>query len=345
MLPNTSPLSRDYKRIPVIDPPSSLHTPGFEYRQPDWPWIMIPQGESRQLTLGIDTQSPVVFNGLNKKGEFLYLGSALCHVKLFGSLLTIRGLYNRMNIPIDLYQPGRNLRIFVSVKLKLKVYIIAHYVEHGPLLKTRITREQLREVIKHANAILTPHANIYLVLAIEGTLSYERIGKRLGSSVNDAPSDGRENEGVLFKKHKKDIPTPNGRLINLFLVRSLKRETSNPYASMDAEGCCIFEDHLHFSDTYDTKRAGVTLAHEVVHYLIMRKGPFQPYIDNNLPGEFDPAHTSDPKSLMYPHAMNAPYGNRLSRAEIEQINPSLPSSFYRRPIIDPFSSEESDNLI
>ena len=342
MLPNTSPLSRDYKRIPVIDPPPSLHTPGFEYRQPNWPWIMIPVGESRNLTLGIDTQSPVVFNGLNKKGEFLYLGSALCQVKLLGSLLIVRGLVNRRDIPIDLYQPGRHLRIFITVKPKLSVHIIAHYVEHGPLLKTRITREQLREVIKHANAILTPHANIYLILAIEGTLSYERIGKRLGSSVNTSE---REDEVVLLKKHKKYIPTSNGRLINLFLVRSHKREADNPLATMDAEGCCIFEDHLHFSDTYDTKRAGVTLAHEVVHYLIMRKGPFQPYIDNNLPGEFDPDHTSDPKSLMYPHAVNAPYGNRLSRAEIEQINPSLPSSFYRRPIIDPFSSEESDNLI
>jgi len=126
--------------IAVIDPQASAF--GYEHRRPDWPWIMVPEGETRTLTLGINAKDPVVLNGPAPDGTVELLHMNRCHVKLNGMRLQIRGMQSTRNIPIDLYQPGRYLRVWVSVKSRLDVHIIAHYVEHGPLLKTRISKEQ-----------------------------------------------------------------------------------------------------------------------------------------------------------------------------------------------------------
>jgi len=153
----------------------------------------------------------------------------------------------------------------------------------------------------------------------------------LGLSV-EYSSDAVTQEQALLNAHKQTIPTTNW-VVNLFLVRGYKgknkREKKNPLATMSNDGCCIFEDHLHESDTYDTKKAGHTLAHEVSHYLIGA---------NPKPIKDDPAHTSNPNSLMYPHSSG---GTRLSRAEIEKMNPSI--SYVRQlPAIDPFGAPDPD---
>lgn len=310
-------------RIPVIDPHPLSAPPGYEYRWPEWPWIMVPVGKTRILHLGIDGKSPVTIDRLTANGEVASLGLSFCKASLNGSALSITGMLNKRNIPIDLYQPGRQLRVWVTVKAKRDVQIIAHYVEHGPLLKTKITREQLREVIKNANLILNPQANVNLVLARETALSYKRIGKRLGFSVDQSSND-KKDERALLTKYAQEIPTARGGVVNLFLVRSLKKredKKDNPLANMDENWCCVFEDHLHMGGPYDTKMAGHSLAHEVVHALMaVHINPFQPYIDNNLPGKIDHAHTSGNHSLMHPAGL----GTRLSRAEIERINPSPP---------------------
>jgi hypothetical protein len=334
-LPSAGSSPLDVRRIPVIDPHPLNAPPGYEYQQPGWPWIMVPEGKTRILRLGIDSKSPVTINGLTGNGEVTSLGLSFCKVSLNGGFLSITGMLSKRNMPIDLYQPGRQLRIWVTVKAKRDVPIIAHYVEHGPLLKTKITREQLRDVIKNANQILNPQANVNLVLSRETTLSYERIGKRLGFSV-DQSSDAKKDERALLTRHAQQIPNARGGVVNLFLVRSLKKRENkkdNPLANMDANWCCVFEDHLHMGGPYDTKMAGHSLAHEVVHALMaVHIKPFQPYIDNNLPGEVDHAHTSGKHSLMHPAGL----GTRLSRAEIERINPSLPIG--NKPMSNPFST-------
>jgi hypothetical protein len=317
------------------------HGLAWENRPPASPWIMVPSGETRALALA--TGLPVVIDHVDEQGQLhdwmkmpVYRAHAL-HNKVF-----ITGRTATMNAPLDVHVPGAHLRILVSVKPRMTVPIVAHYVEHGPVLKTRTTPEHLRQMIEFANRILVPQTNVRLQLAMQRVLTHRQIGKSLGPVIRYDPEDRQTgDEPALITRHKIDIPVKNREFpaLNLFLVRAVNRKgKENELAHANPDGCCIFEDRV-VGNSYAVQRGGHVLAHEVGHYLRFLSnqrdaralGIGDPQREADLLGRFysvDDHRPTDPNNLMYPTWDG---GTRLDRSQIERFNPTKPwSSTYPR---------------
>lgn len=323
---------------------------GYEHRRPREPWLMVPKDGTRALTLQVDPGHPVMIRLVTAESELRFadqgevmdrLRKAVCRVHVSGNQLVVRGLAPARNIPIDLVHRGHKLRVMVSVKERRTLPIVAHYVEHGPLLKTRMTRERLREVLDYANAFLL-QANVRLVLAIESTLGHERIfapgagngpaGKSLGRVVKDTE------EYELLVRHRIALPESRNRAeyppLNVFFVRDVEYGNIDPgfegeiAAFTDSRGNCIFGDGRRYPGTAGPRKEGETLAHEAVHHLIFLRGL------ERHPDGWDELHhvkaESDPHNLMADKKLRF-HKTRLTRDQIETINDS-------RAYVPPFGS-------
>src|SRR5262245_66067857 len=109
---------------------------GYEHSPPRAPWLMVPRTETRALTLSLDGGHPVTIRNADDQGNIrTRMGLPLCRVRVVGNQLVIEGLRESRDIPIDLVHRGRELRVMVTVKNRRTLPIVAHYVEHGPLLR------------------------------------------------------------------------------------------------------------------------------------------------------------------------------------------------------------------
>lgn len=296
------------REIPVFGPTDSKL--GYEYRPGKPPWIMVPEGKTRRLLLGLNMGLPTEIRNVDDQGRFIHSHSPIYTARLRGNELSITGHYPAHGVPVELYQPVSQLRVFVSILTARTLPIIVHYVEHGPRLRTQTTREQLKAMIAVANEILVPQANIRLLLAIEGVLSHERIGKNLGQHVRYGGNRANpRDEWNLITKHKLGIAQLRWHEyepLNLFLVSSLRGRKDflsgireDPGGATD-DGCCIFEDHD------DTTMRGEALAHEAVHHLLQIQ---------HFKGEHH--KENEIANLMYPSASG---GRRLTRQQVDTLN-------------------------
>lgn len=312
---------------------------GYEHRPPREPWLMVPMGGTRALTLNVDSGHAVFINNADDQGIIRnYLGMRVCQARIVGNQLFIQGLGSGKDVPINLDHRGRQLRVMVSAKIRRTLPIIAHYVEHGPLLKTRITREVVRDIIDQANAVLF-QANVRLSLARDPVLAHERIFAPDPAAKDTDPrkpakrSLGRvvrnSEEWQLITRHRLTIPHGHAEYppLNVFFVRAWEdiekegEKETHELASTDNQGNCIFEDPggvrnpIGFGKANWGKVGGKVLAHEVGHHLLF-------VADIN-----DSHHVKAPDNLMY-EANTSLHANRLTRDQIETINPSNPFKPY-----------------
>ncbi len=271
---------------------------GYERITPGPPDLMLPVGSTRTLTIGTPGRGPLVVEDLDNSGLIGPQGN--CRVRLLDKMLVLEGRQPG-SIWITLQQDGRSLDIHVSVKVQVEIPIVAHFVEHGPHLKTRMTHTTLLETIGSANRILMPQANATVVLDEERDLTYAMTGKRLGRTVTEIHGN-TEDEWADVTKHKKPPPPDKPRLLNLFLVRrfeSIDEDKPGREVAATGDGCCIFEDRFTFGK-FEAAAAGSTLAHEIGHH-------------------FKLDHVNDQRRLMYELQ---PRRDRLTRSEADRINPT-----------------------
>jgi hypothetical protein len=284
---------------------------GYEWFPPMLPRLMVPLQGARYVTLVTPAQGPVAITNASDSGIVSdWLGQACCRAILRNKMLTVYGMNRPCRISIDLQQGDSRFSIMVTLKESLEVPTIAHYVEHGPLRKTRMTPAMLREMIVIANGILEPQANVKIVLKTDSVLRHEVIGAPLGRVVTDIPQNENDECSRLTTHAIRD-----GRphLLNLFLVRRFETEGSNPVEGSNpdggraddlagtANGCCIFEDQIR-GGRLDGPSAGQTLAHEVGHHLDLL----------DLYGD------GDTESLMYYRA--SADRDRISAEEADKMN-------------------------
>lgn len=320
----------------VIGPSGSSR--GYERHPSRAPWLMVPVGGSRALALNAgDGGSPAIRNATGQGYLLDHKRTPVCWASIGGSQLFLRGIAPRRDIPVDLVHRGRALRVVVSTKVTRTLPIIAHYVEHAPGLKTAMTGTLLRSMIDGANALLR-QANVQLSLAIESSLTHERIfrpdpGQPAAADPQSrfGPSLGRVVRGEewehLLVRHSLTLPDPRARGVdseykplNIFFVPRYEktRLAEGIVASTDNKGTCVFEDHR------NATLAAETLAHEAVHHLMY------------LAGDDGEHHVErDRTNLMFAENTR-PDGTRLTRAQIETINYSA-EAFPDLRLIDPFS--------
>ncbi len=298
---------------------------GYEHRPPREPWLMVPKNGTRALTLSAGGDPITVSNADDHGAIRNFIGLPACRVRVVGNQLFVHGLLDYRDIPIDLVHRGQRLRVMVSVKHRRTLPIIAHYVEHGPLLKTRMSRELLREIIDQANAMLF-QANVHLSLALESVLTHERIfGPGAATNSGGATKPTKRSLGPVVKKDelhllkKRSLTVPYDRSVeyppaNVFLVRERERGIA---ATMDERGNCVYEDpsppHNLVGKSNIAHFGGQVLAHEAGHYLLFLAG---------ISG--DTHHVeADPYNLMHPKTERF-QGTRLTRDQIETFNRSIP---------------------
>ena len=334
----TSVRSSPRAAAPALIGPSETSR-GFEHRPPQDPWVMVPVDGSRALTLNVSAPWTAAIVNAPRDG---YLrdanGIPVCWAKIAGSQLFLRGLQPRKDLPIDLVVAGRSCRVMVSTKAKRTLPIIAHYVEHAPGFRTRMTPALLRDVLGRANAILL-HANIHLSLAIEGVLASERIfrpqpgeaspddlKRRAAATLGHTVTD--DEWRTLLAKHAHSLPNPivtrgvrtEYDPLNVFFVRRYEHKgaTGGVRGATDQFGTCLIEDHR------DPALWTDTLAHEIVHHLL--------FLAKVKPD--DHHDKTDRANLLYPvHTAKA--AARLSRTQIEKINFSMDA--FPRQTFDPFA--------
>jgi hypothetical protein len=270
---------------------------GYERPSLSPPYLMVPVNGSRTLTIRAPGQGPVEVADVGDQGFLCDAqGRPSCRARMLNRMLVVEGLLPG-RIAIGLRQGAAKLDILVSIKEAVKVPVIAHYVEQGPLTKTKMTAAMLRAMIAGANGILGPEANVTIALREERTLSHAAIGKALGLVVTEIPGDTNDEWSRVTKHAVRDPAAP--RLLNLFLVRRFEVEdASTDDLAGTRGGCCLLEDQIK-GGSLDS-RAGTTLAHEVGHHLGLH----------------------DIKDSQFLMSFRRPHGNRLSRSEIDRINPS-----------------------
>ncbi len=313
----------------------------YENRPPDWPWIMVPMGATRALALGPASTAGLFTRQVNSALPFTLknlddqsmLRGGYYAARISGNHLFITGYLGVSNAPLDVHQPGAQLRIWVTIKPRMTLPIVVHYVEHGPMLKTRTTPDDMRQIIEYANRILVPQTNIRLQLAVQSVLSHERIGKRLGPVIRyDPERSDPDNEWDLITKHKITIPAKNMEFaaLNVFVVRELNRQGKTNDAGAVSSGCCLFEDRV-AGKIRNVQRGGRILAHEVGHHLhhlaaerdARDLGDGDAQRQRRLEASFLAAEEhqhDDSKNVMSWSAG----GDRLNRAQIEKFNPTSP---------------------
>ena len=234
-------------------------------------------------------------NGNRLQVEGLEAGEAIIKLRIFDSIFAIK----------------------LTVKDELIVPTVAHFVQHGPFHKTRITEPTLNEIIKETNAILQPQANVKIVLQDAKPLSFRTIGKTLGRTVVSS-SNKLEDERKLLKNQTTLINKPKG--LNLFLVRRYEIEdypngTRRERRDQDRElagtggGICILEDHIKGGKLHILS-AGNTLAHEVGHHLGLNGGP-------------NDGHNDNKSYLMYESSkVGKRSGDRIAPHEADRMNRS-----------------------
>src|SRR5262245_3246282 len=119
---------------------------GYEHRPPKAPWLMVPENMTRALTLRLEGGQPVTVRN-SKDGYVLdHFGGRLCRAYVSGDQLFIRwaGGLPRRDVPIELSNQWRELRVMVSLKRRKTLPIIAHYVEQQPGKWTGMTPARLR---------------------------------------------------------------------------------------------------------------------------------------------------------------------------------------------------------
>ncbi|HUL10458.1 MAG TPA: matrixin family metalloprotease [Candidatus Acidoferrum sp.] len=278
----------------VITPDRPEGYERLSFRRPD---LMVPVNGTRTLTMRTPGQAPVEIINADDGGLFRdFMDRPCCRARVVNNkLLVVDGLLSG-RITIELRQGAAQLDIAVTIKDALEVPLIAHYVQQGPLTKTKMTPAMLRAMIAGANDILRPEANVTITLREERTLTRAEIGKSLGRVVTEIPNN-TDDEWSLVTKHAVRDPSAR-RLLNLFLVRRFETEDDDPLNDLAAtgDGCCLFEDQIR-GGSLDSD-AGSTLAHEVGHHLGLD-------------------HVEDRRFLMY---KARPHGNRLSRSEGDRIN-------------------------
>jgi len=294
-LPKPIQFPRELPGLWTVFPDSQDGYERIAARPPD---LMLPVGSTRTLIIGTPGQGPLAVADHDDSGLIGAQGN--CRVRLLDKMLLLEGL-QAGSIWITLQQGSKSFDIHVSVKAQAEFPIVAHLVEHGPQLKTRMTRATLLQMIDSANLILTPQANATIVLDEVRDLTHAMIGKRLGRTVTEV-FGRKDDEWAEVTKHKKTPPPDKPRLLNLFLVRrfeSIDKDEPGREVAATRDGCCILEDRF-TSGRFEAETAGSTLAHEIGHHVKLH-------------------HVDDTRRLMYE---SQPRGDRLSRSEADRFNPT-----------------------
>jgi hypothetical protein len=311
--------------IRPFDPnnPKRIDVDGFESTPPG---LFVPTGGQRALLINVLGQEPLL---VANAAEFL--GSASpCWVVLSGNFLTIIGR-RPGRVSIELQKGDATKSIDVTIKNERKIPIVAHFVEHGPTRKTRMTRATLDELIAAADGLLRPKANVRVVLLDARSLPYDlvrtapdgTVGRGLGRTVRTG-DDARRDEWNMVARHavpasdmrhlaeKRSVSAADLRhLLNLFLVRRFEDDDKDERddsgrsrqpreaAATDKAGNCVLEDRFK-AGGLERGAVGKTLAHEICHHLGLD-------------------HVADETALMY---RSQPHGDLLSLREAHRINPS-----------------------
>ncbi|WP_299815724.1 hypothetical protein [uncultured Roseibium sp.] len=302
----------------------------------DGAWIMVPEGSERSIRIGIDPDSPVRIagKGVDEEGYACsFTKERLLRAVIKGQCLVIKGLNSCKDCKLDLFQNGKHLRVYVSVKPRRIVPIFAFHVEHGPGLKSRVSSGELRTVFKIANSeVLIPQCNVELRLLGDELLSHKDIGRHLGFVVRSDSYENKRDEFKYLKPFAKEraFPQPSGadhiKTVNVFIVRemvSTQKKGERPTKAnglMDYDtGMCLLDDRSYRKTTHINSIAR-TLSHEVGHLLI------QQLYTHNADIVQPHAHNPYDDALMYPGGL----GNKLYRVEVEAMNPTSfrPPSWY-----------------
>jgi hypothetical protein len=265
------------------------------------PWLMVPLDGTRWVQLLARGSDPLTLDGI-VNGVVLGQRQSQCGTAWIrdGRVFVHGTRSDRATLVVR--QGKATRRLVVSIKDVRPVSLIVHYVEHGLVRKTRTTPDDLAAIVKAANDILVPQANVRIVVRKTRTLTHEKIGRRLGRTVETTAGDDSEWRVVTGNALSLGLPDE----FNLFLVQ--RYENLTPAGTGDDEladtevrtGCCIMEDHI-ADGRVDVRKAGNTLAHEVGHRLGLE-------------------HTTESRNrLMYPTGSKA---TTLTWWEADRINPS-----------------------
>ncbi|MEP1157735.1 hypothetical protein [Roseibium sp.] len=302
----------------------------------DGAWIMVPEGSERSLRIGIDPDSPVRIagKGVDEDGYArAFSNERLIRAVIKGQCLVIKGLNSCKDCMLDLFQNGKHLRVYVSVKPRRIVPIFAFYVQHGPGLKSRVSSGELRTVLKIANSeILIPQCNVELRLLGDELLSHKEIGRHLGFVVREDVFKEKKDEFKYLKPFAKDrmFPQPAGAdhvmTVNVFIVREIVSAQKKGERPMKVNGLmsyntgmCLLDDRSYGKTTH-IKSIARTLSHEIGHLLI------QQLYTHNADMVQPNAHNPYDDALMFSGGL----GNKLYRVEVEAMNPTSfrPPSWY-----------------
>ena len=260
--------------IPIIVPENRVCY-GLDYQ--NTPRLVIPKKSAGQhfpaRTIKILGRQISIDNTAENGIIYSEGGRPIGRAILSGNRLQVEGLQAGEAI-IKLRTSSSTFVIRLTVKDVLIVPTIAHFVQHGPFHRTRMDESKLNEIIREANAILEPQANVKIVLKDAQPLSFRTIGKTLGRTVVSSKNKSEDERQALIT-HTIRITQRHG--LNLFLVRRYEiedfpdgprheRRTQDRELAGTAEGICILEDHIKHGKLH-LRSAGNTLAHEVSHHL------------------------------------------------------------------------------
>ena len=285
---------------PVLD--ASRVGEGVKQPPRDGFWLMVRVGSRRTVRLGTDTSQPVKIVGPDDDGivRQYIAGEPILETKMKGDRIEITGIRGARDVQIDIFQPDRHLRGYVSVLPRREVPVCAHYVQHGPGLKCRISTREMRHIFSLTNSMLEPQCNVRLVLVRDRVLTHHDIGKHLGPIFRLHKNPKRDELQYLLP-HRQDVrhAQPQGarytKPLNLFVVRHIIMKDGMSALGITPRefGMCVLDDRS-FMGINLKKAAAKTLAHELGHYLmgpIYRGRPKQKYGN---------AHNPFKGSLMYP---------------------------------------------
>lgn len=317
--PMTTAASAAKIKIWAFRPADEFQLDGFDWARPADPGFIVPSGVTRRLGVSVAGPEPLVVANPEEIES-----AGLCQVEIAANVLAITGRAPGQ-IAVELQKGDARQPLEITIKAERVVPIVAHFVEHGPQLRTRMTAPTLQKMIETADRILMADANVRVRLLDHQALTHQSIGANLGRTVRTGPDVGRD-EWELVTCHalkaadvRHLLPRPGISesdlrwLMNLFLVRRFedddrhdpdaapgKRQPREAAETRRLSGNCILEDQFS-SGALDVTRAGRTLAHEIGHRLGIEK------------------HAPDSSFLMY---KSQPHGDRLSLHDAHLINPS-----------------------
>ena len=305
-------------KIWAFRPADEFQLDGFDWARPADPGFIVPSGVTRRLGVSVAGPEPLVVANPEEIES-----AGLCEVEIAANVLAITGRAPGQ-IVVELQKGDARQSLEVTVKAERVVPIVAHFVEHGLQLRTRMTAPTLQEMIEAADRILMADANVRVRLLDHQALTHQSIGSNLGRTVRTGPDAGRD-EWDLVTRHalkaadvRHLVPRPGISesdlrwLLNLFLVRRFEDDDKH---DPDAE-----PGKRQPREAAETRRRGsASLKTNFRLAPSMSRAPAGRWRMRSAITSGIEEHAPDSSFLMY---KSQPHGERLSLHDAHWINPS-----------------------